>query len=93
MTTVTLEEARANLPELFRRVAVGEEFIVMDQGKCIGRLSPPPEDLEDFEEQFTISPTNAKEAVRAIFCQLKDRQPVLQDGTKVQDYLDPLEQP
>ena len=43
MTTVTLEEARANLPELFRRVSVGEELVVMDQGKCIGQLSPPPE--------------------------------------------------
>lgn len=42
MTTVTVDEARENLPELLRRVAAGEEVVITDGGKWVAALGTPP---------------------------------------------------
>jgi len=40
--TVTLDEARDNLPDLLRRVAAGEEVVITDGGKWVAALTAPP---------------------------------------------------
>jgi antitoxin (DNA-binding transcriptional repressor) of toxin-antitoxin stability system len=42
MTTVTVAEARENLPELLRRVAAGEQIVITEGGKWIAMLGKPP---------------------------------------------------
>ena len=90
MTTVTVEEASANLPELLRRTAEGEEVVITQDGKWMGLLAAPPEPPPT-EEETSSAAVTAHEAVRAIFCELNSRVSVLEDGTKVKDYLDKLE--
>jgi prevent-host-death family protein len=41
-TTVTLEEAQANLKDLLRRLAPGEELIITDNHQPIARLVSQP---------------------------------------------------
>jgi antitoxin (DNA-binding transcriptional repressor) of toxin-antitoxin stability system len=41
MTTVTVAEARENLPELLRRAAAGEYIAITDDGKWVASLAPP----------------------------------------------------
>ena len=90
MTTVTVEEASANLPDLLRRIADGEEMVITQDGKWMGLLAEPP-DPPPTEEEIAAPMVSAKEAVRAIFCELNSRAPVLEDGTRIKDYLDRLE--
>lgn len=40
MLTVTLQEARATLPELLHRLMPGEEVSITDNGQIVGRLLP-----------------------------------------------------
>jgi antitoxin (DNA-binding transcriptional repressor) of toxin-antitoxin stability system len=42
MTTVTITEARENLPELLRRAAAGEQIVITDEGKWLAALAAPP---------------------------------------------------
>lgn len=44
MPTVPLERAQAELPELIRGLSPGEELVITDNGKSVGKLSavPPP---------------------------------------------------
>jgi antitoxin (DNA-binding transcriptional repressor) of toxin-antitoxin stability system len=45
MTLVTLAEARENLPDLLRRAAAGEYFVVAQDGKWLGALTAAPAPL------------------------------------------------
>lgn len=40
MPTVTLQEARASLPDLIHRLAPGEEVRIIENGRVVGRLLP-----------------------------------------------------
>lgn len=42
MTTMSLEEAQARLPELFRSLKPGEVVVITDGDEPIGRLTTPP---------------------------------------------------
>lgn len=43
MHTATIEEVQAHLPELLQKVSAGEEVVIVNAGKPVGRLvSPPP---------------------------------------------------
>ena len=42
MTTVTVAEARENLPDLLRRAAAGEQIVIADGGKWLAALGAPP---------------------------------------------------
>ena len=42
MSTVTLEEAQAQLPELIRNLAAGEEVVITRDAQPVARLIPPP---------------------------------------------------
>ncbi len=90
MTTVTVEDASANLLNLLRRVAEGEEIVITQDGKWVGLLAEPP-DPPPTEEVLAAPIATAREAVHAIFCELNSRAPVLEDGTRIKDYLDRLE--
>jgi prevent-host-death family protein len=41
MSTITLEEAQVQLPELVEKLTAGEEVIITRDGKPVGRLLPP----------------------------------------------------
>lgn len=58
MKTVTVDEARENLPELLRLVARGKRVVITDGGKRVGLLAPPPPPPPTPEEEA------AAEAVR-----------------------------
>lgn len=40
MLTVTLQEARATLPDLLHRLIPGEEVRIIENGRIVGRLLP-----------------------------------------------------
>jgi antitoxin (DNA-binding transcriptional repressor) of toxin-antitoxin stability system len=40
MPTVTLQEARATLPDLIHRLVPGEEVTIIENGRVVGRLLP-----------------------------------------------------
>lgn len=42
MTTVTIAEASANLADLLRRAAAGEQIVITDEGKWLAALGAPP---------------------------------------------------
>lgn len=42
MTTVTLADAQANLAELLRRAAAGEQIVITDGETVVGSLGGPP---------------------------------------------------
>jgi prevent-host-death family protein len=41
MSTISLEEAQARLPELIEHLTAGEEIVITREGKPVGRLLPP----------------------------------------------------
>jgi prevent-host-death family protein len=51
MTTVTVAEAREDLPELLRRAAAGEQIVITDGGKWVATLAPPPRMLPVVEDE------------------------------------------
>jgi antitoxin (DNA-binding transcriptional repressor) of toxin-antitoxin stability system len=57
MTTVTVAEARENLPELLRRAAAGEQIVITEGGKWLAALGaappmpPTPEEIAASEAQ------------------------------------------
>jgi len=61
MTLVTVAEARANLPELLRRAAAGEQIVITEDGKWLAALglAPPVEtrgaQVPDEEEAALIA--------------------------------------
>ena len=48
MTTVTVAEARENLPDLLRRAAAGEQIVIAEGGKWLAALAAPPVVLMPF---------------------------------------------
>lgn len=42
MSTVTIEEAQAKLPELIAKLALGEEVIITHNQQPVAQLIPPP---------------------------------------------------
>jgi len=40
MSTATVQEVQAHLPELLKKLGAGEEVVIVDQGKPVGRLIP-----------------------------------------------------
>jgi antitoxin (DNA-binding transcriptional repressor) of toxin-antitoxin stability system len=83
MTTVTVDEARAALPELLRRIGAGEKVVITDGGKWVGLLAPPP----PMPEADAVRRARAEEAIRTILA-LREEGPVLPEGVTVQDLLD-----
>ena len=53
MTTVTIAEAREQLPELLRRAASGEQIVITDDGRWLAALgqAPPPPTPEEMAAQ------------------------------------------
>ena len=47
MTTITTEEVRTNLPDLLRRIADGEELVIIEGGKWVGLRAPPTASAAD----------------------------------------------
>jgi antitoxin (DNA-binding transcriptional repressor) of toxin-antitoxin stability system len=41
MTQITIEEANKNLYNLLEKVAKGEQFVLMKEGKEVARILPP----------------------------------------------------
>lgn len=62
-TTVTLDELRTRLPDLLRRVADGEELVVMDGDRAVATLTPPPDEFATLEE-IAEAQVKVKEAIR-----------------------------
>ncbi len=90
MTTVTVEEASANLPDLLRRIAEGEEVVITQGGKWVGLLAEPP-DPPPTEEEIAARRKCVKQSILETFVEMKSRRPILEDGTRVQDYIDRVE--
>lgn len=65
MKTVTVDEARENLPELLRSIAAGEEVVITDGGKWVAALTQPPDPPPTPEEE-AVARAQATEAVRSI---------------------------
>jgi antitoxin (DNA-binding transcriptional repressor) of toxin-antitoxin stability system len=42
MTTITIQEAQASLPDLIHKLAPGEEVVIMENDKPVARLTPTP---------------------------------------------------
>jgi antitoxin (DNA-binding transcriptional repressor) of toxin-antitoxin stability system len=40
MSTATVEEVQAHLPEMLKQLGAGDEVVIIDQGKAVGRLVP-----------------------------------------------------
>jgi hypothetical protein len=38
MSTTTVEEVQARLPEMLKNLSAGDEVVIVDQGKPVGRL-------------------------------------------------------
>lgn len=71
MPTVTLQEARASLPDLIYRLAPGEEVTIIENGRVVGRLLPgePPPARPSQQPEVTAKPvvavdSNATTALR-----------------------------
>jgi antitoxin (DNA-binding transcriptional repressor) of toxin-antitoxin stability system len=62
MTTVTVAEARENLPELLRRAAAGEQIVITDDGKWLAALgvAPPPPPTP---EEIAAAEARARQAI------------------------------
>ena len=41
MSTVTIEEAQANLPELIKQLGTGEEIVITREARPVAKLVPP----------------------------------------------------
>jgi prevent-host-death family protein len=67
MTTVTLDEARAALPDLLRRVAAGEQVVLTDGGRWVAALAPPPPHPDELAARKAESDRRAKATVLAMF--------------------------
>lgn len=50
MTTVTVAEARENLPDLLRRAAAGEQIVITEEGQWLAALAAPPPPPPTVEE-------------------------------------------
>lgn len=50
MTKVTVDEAINNIKNLLKRVAAGEEIIIVEQDKPVAHLSPPSTDENIFAD-------------------------------------------
>ncbi|MBN3909757.1 MAG: type II toxin-antitoxin system Phd/YefM family antitoxin [Nostoc sp. NMS1] len=48
MTQITIEEATKNLYKLLEKVAKGEQFVLMKEGKEVARLLPPQQEKKVF---------------------------------------------
>jgi prevent-host-death family protein len=64
MNTVTVTEARDQLPELLRKVAAGESVILTDGGKPVATLGPPPYQVDPADEERYR--TRAEQSVREL---------------------------
>ena len=63
MTTITTEEVRTNLPDLLRRIADGEELVIIEGGKWVGLLAAPP-DPPPTEAEIAASRAKVRDAIK-----------------------------
>jgi len=42
MTTATIQEVQAKLPQLLEGISGGDEVVIVADGKPVGRILPPP---------------------------------------------------
>jgi antitoxin (DNA-binding transcriptional repressor) of toxin-antitoxin stability system len=63
MTTVTVAEAREQLPELLQRVAKGEQIVIAEDGKWLAALGAPPPPPPT-EEEIAAAVARAEAQVR-----------------------------
>lgn len=60
MSKVSVEEAAHNLQALLKRVAAGEEIILVEQDKLVARLVPPSNkekflaEMKEFRDSLTL---------------------------------------
>jgi antitoxin (DNA-binding transcriptional repressor) of toxin-antitoxin stability system len=40
MSTATVQEVQAHLPEMLKKLGAGDEVVIVDDGKPVGRLVP-----------------------------------------------------
>ena len=85
MTTVTVEEASANLPDLLRRIAEGEEVVITQDGKWVALLAEPP-DPPPTEEEIAARRKCVKQSILETFVEMKSRRPILEQEIVVKDF-------
>ena len=87
MTTVTVEEARANLPGLLRRIADGEELVITEGGKWVALLAPPP-DPPPTEAEIAASRDRAEAAIQEMFAAREQRGRVSRARVTIQELIE-----
>jgi len=71
MVSVGVREAKINLSKLLKRVMQGQEVIITDRGKPVGKIVPVPQDhlslaerIKKMEEQGLLGPLRKGKAIR-----------------------------
>jgi len=71
MLSVGVREAKINLSKLLKRVMQGQEVIITDRGKPVGKIVPVPQDhlslaerIKKMEEQGLLGPLRKGKAIR-----------------------------
>jgi len=52
MIRVGVREAKINLSKLLKRVKLGQEVVITDRGKPVGKIVPVPQDLISLDERI-----------------------------------------
>jgi antitoxin (DNA-binding transcriptional repressor) of toxin-antitoxin stability system len=80
MKTVTVDEARENLPDLLRLVGSGKRVVITDGGKWVAALTPPP-DPPPTPEELAAARARAEAAIKAMVRQrIEDGYPLPADS-------------
>ena len=86
MTTVTVAEARENLPELLRRAAAGESIVITEDGKWLAALGAPPAPPPTVEE-IAAAESRARAAIVSMLRQQIADGYLPPEGSKVWELL------
>jgi prevent-host-death family protein len=71
MIRVGIKEAKMNLSKLLKRVTQGQEVIITDRGKPVGKIVPVPQDhlslanrIKKVEDQGILAPARKGRTIR-----------------------------